>query len=117
MSSAKNSQPLVFRNFSRGCFTMASNTTSSLVRSLGGLCDAPTDSVETDHRRHGAPLERRFEGGPQLFVSDLEGMGHAQIGADGDAIEDDETVARGGRAGGADRAAGAGGPRAIAGKP
>src|SRR2546422_4094734 len=28
MSGAKNSQPLVFRNFSRGCFTMASNGTS-----------------------------------------------------------------------------------------
>src|SRR4029450_7206278 len=28
MSSAKNSQPLVFGNFSRGCFTMASNGTS-----------------------------------------------------------------------------------------
>src|SRR5437879_4247131 len=28
MSSAKNSQPLVFGNFSRGCFTIASNGTS-----------------------------------------------------------------------------------------
>lgn len=83
---------------------------SSQVRSLGRFGEAPVDGLETDQRRRGASLERRFAGGPYVSVSDFEGMGHAQIGADRVAIEDDETVARGGYAGGADRAPCAGGP-------